>query len=73
MSLMDFCLGAGTGLSSKLVFVSACSPSAELFFLAGGSLRGAATGFWKGCICDDSLGSEGEAAEMLAWVLLSLG
>lgn len=66
MSLMDFCLGAGTGFVSKLVLVSVCSPSAELFFLAGRSLRGAATGFCKWCVGGDNLGSEGKAPGTLA-------
>lgn len=74
MSLMDFCLGTGTGFASRLVLVSVCPMSAELFFLAGRSLRGAATGFWRWCVGGDSLGSEGEdeAPETPAWVALSL-
>lgn len=57
MSLMDFCLGTGTGFASRLVLVSVCPMSAELFFLAGRSLRGAATGFWRWCVGSNSLGS----------------
>lgn len=55
ISLIDFCLGVGTGLASKLVLVSICSPSVKLFFLAGRSFRGAAVGFCKWCMRVDNL------------------
>lgn len=67
MSLIVFCLGAGTGLASILVLVSVCSPSVELLFLAGRSFRGAATGFCKWCIGVDSLVSKGEVWDTLVF------
>lgn len=72
MSLIDFCRGAGTGLASKLVLVSVCSPSVKLFFLAGRSFRGAAIGFCKWCIRVDNLVSKGEVWDTLVFSQLSL-
>lgn len=72
MSLMDFCLGAGTGFPSKLVLASVGPLSSELLFLVGRSLRGAATGFWRWCVGGDSLRSEDGAPETPTWASLSL-
>ena len=72
MSLIDFCLGAGTGLASNLVLVSVCSPSVKLFFLAGRSFRGAAIGFCKWCIRVDNLVSKGAVWDILVFSQLSL-
>lgn len=72
MSLIDFCLGAGTGLASQLVLVSVCSPLVKLFFQAGRSFRGAAIGFCKWCIRVDNLVSKDEVWDTLVFSQWSL-
>lgn len=72
MSLIDFCLGGGTGFASELVLESVLSPSVKLFFQAGRSFRGAATGLCNGCIRVDNLVSKEEVWDTLAFPPFSL-